>query len=100
MPFKFRNALSLMKALVEKTHDECEQLLFYVMTMSEHQKHRRFLFDIPGGRRDRRHALVCSNQRLPELLDTAYPLTARQDELHWRRRRPINLSGNTHDARS
>lgn len=37
--------LALMKSLVEKTHDECEYLLFYVMTMSEHHKHRLFLFD-------------------------------------------------------
>jgi hypothetical protein len=36
----------LMKSLVEKTHDECEFFLHYVMTMSEHQKHRSFLFDL------------------------------------------------------
>lgn len=39
-----RENLGLMKALVEKTHEECPQMLFYVMTLSEHDKHRMFLF--------------------------------------------------------
>lgn len=39
-----RQNLALMKALIEKTHDECPQMLFYVMTLSEHDKHRMFLF--------------------------------------------------------
>ena len=39
-----RENLALMKALVEKTDEECPLMLFYVMTLSEHKKHRLFLF--------------------------------------------------------
>lgn len=38
------DTLSLIKALIEKSHKECEQFLFYVMTASEHQKHASFMF--------------------------------------------------------
>ncbi|MFS2072753.1 hypothetical protein ACEN9D_28780 [Pseudomonas sp. CT11-2] len=36
--------LNLIRALIEKSHDECEHLLFYVMTLSEHKKHVSFMF--------------------------------------------------------
>jgi len=36
--------LALMKSLIMKTNEECPQLLFYVMTLGEHDKHRLFLF--------------------------------------------------------
>lgn len=39
-----QKTLALMKALIEKTDRECPRMLFYVMTLSEHDKHRMFLF--------------------------------------------------------
>jgi len=36
--------MSLLKALIEKTDVECPQLLFYVISPTEHKKHQLFLF--------------------------------------------------------
>jgi len=37
--------VELLKELINKSDAECPHLLFYVMTMSEHEKHRKFMFD-------------------------------------------------------
>lgn len=37
--------VGLLKELINKSDAECRHLLFYVMTMSEHEKHRKFMFD-------------------------------------------------------
>jgi hypothetical protein len=36
--------IDLMRALIEKTDERCSVMLFYVMTLTEHHKHRLFLF--------------------------------------------------------
>lgn len=44
-----RENMELMRSLVEKTDDECPQMLFYVMSMRELDRHRQFMFSDENG---------------------------------------------------